>query len=52
MEEFVKQMGFESEKEFHEMVASVDLTDQIKMKKFLDWKENDGSKEGLLKVLS
>ncbi len=51
MEEFVKEMGFESEKEFHQMVASVDLTNPTKMKMFLDWKENDGTKEGLLKVI-
>lgn len=52
MEEIVKEMGFESEKEFHKMVASVELTNPIKMKLFLDWKENDGTKEGLLKIIS
>jgi hypothetical protein len=33
------------------LVASVDLTNPNKMKMFLDWKENDGTKEGLLKVI-
>lgn len=51
MEEFVKEMGFESEQEFNRMVASIDLSDSIKMVKFLDWRENDGTKEGLLKVI-
>jgi hypothetical protein len=51
MEEFVKEMGFENEKEFHKMVASVDLTNPTKMKMFLDWKESDGTKEGLLLLL-
>ena len=51
MEEIVKQMGFKSEKEFHKLVSSVDLTDTIKMQMFLQWKQNDGTKKGLLKVI-
>ena len=51
MEELVKEMGFESEEEFHAMVSSVDLTDPIKMGAFLDWKENDGTKKGLLELI-
>ena len=51
MEEIVKQLGFESEKEFHKMVSSVDLTISEKMKQFLAWRDNDGTKEGLLKIL-
>jgi hypothetical protein len=51
MEEFVKEMGFESEEEMHKMVASVDLTDPDKMQKFMNWKEADGTKEGLLYVI-
>ena len=49
MEEIVKQMGFKSEKEFHKLVSSVDLTDTINMQMFLQWKQNDGTKKGLLK---
>ena len=51
MEEVVKQMGFNSEKEFNQMVASVDLTSLNKMQKFLEWRENDGTKTGLLKII-
>lgn len=50
MEHIIKELGFESEKEFHTLVASIDLSDPIKMKDFLDWKENDGTKQGLLKL--
>jgi len=49
MDKFVKEMGFESEKEFHKMVSSVDLTKN--MKAFLNWKEEDGTKIGLEKLL-
>jgi hypothetical protein len=52
MEEFVKEMGFESVEEFHKLNASADLSDPEKMKKYLDWRENDGTKEGLLKVIA
>jgi len=48
MEEFVKEMGFESLDEFNKLVAAVDISDNKKMKSFIDWKENDGSKEGLM----
>lgn len=51
MEEIVKEMGFDSIQEFNHMVAAVDLTNQEKMKQFLDWKENDGTKKGLQKIL-
>lgn len=52
MEELVKEMGFESEKEFHELMSKPDLSDPKKMKMFLEWKYNDGTKEGLLKVIA
>ena len=51
MEELVKQMGFESVKEFHKLCATPNLSNGIVMEMFLDWKENDGTKEGLLKVI-
>jgi hypothetical protein len=51
MEDFVKEMGFESEQEMNKLVASVDLTDSNKMQKFMNWKEADGTKEGLLYVI-
>ncbi len=50
MEELVKEMGFDNEQEFHKLVSNVDITDPIKMQKFLKWKEEDGTKEGLLKL--
>lgn len=51
MEKLVKQLGFESVQEWHKLVANVpDLTDPKKLAAFEDWKENDGSKEGLLKL--
>lgn len=50
MEEIVRKMGFESEKEFHSLVASVDLSTPENMKAFKDWQNNDGTKEGILKL--
>ena len=44
-------MGFESEQEMHKLIASVDLSDPDKLQKFMDWKENDGTKKGLLHVI-
>ena len=52
MEEIVKQMGFESVEEFHKLNASADLSDSKKMEMYLEWKENDGTKKGLLKVIA
>ncbi len=50
MEELIKQMGFESMEEFHRLNASIDLSDNKKLKLYLEWKENDGTKDGLLKI--
>ena len=52
MDEFIKVLGFESEKDFHSLMASVDIYTPTNMKRFLYWKENDGTKEGLLKVIA
>lgn len=49
-EDFVRQCGFEDEKQFHSMVSNVDLSTQEKMIAFTDWQENDGTKEGLEKL--
>jgi hypothetical protein len=43
-------MGFDSEKEFHKMVSSVDLANPIKLQAFLNWRDNDGTKKGLEKI--
>lgn len=50
MEALVKQLGFESEKEFHHLVASVDLSTPEKTAAFKKWQDEDGSKGGLLKL--
>ena len=50
MEDLVKEMGFNSVQEFNHLVATVDISTPQKLKAFEDWKENDGTKEGLLKL--
>ena len=52
MEELIKILGFDSVEEFHKLNASPDLSDPKKMQMYLEWKENDGTKEGLLKVIA
>lgn len=51
MEDLVKEMGFDSLQEFNKLNVSVDLTDPIKLQNYLKWKEEDGSKNGLLKLI-
>lgn len=50
LEEIVRQKGFSSEKEFHELVAAVDLSVSENMQAFVKWRLEDGTKEGLLKL--
>lgn len=50
MEAIVKRLGFESEKEFHSLVATADLSTPEKQTAFKKWQAEDGSKEGLLKL--
>jgi len=50
MEEIVKSMGFESLAEFNKMVSDVDLSSADKIKKFKEWQNLDGTKEGLIKL--
>ena len=50
MEEMVIMMGFESLEEFNRMVSDVDLSTPDKLRNFKAWQENDGTKEGLLKL--
>lgn len=49
LEEVVKELGFESEKEFHKLVASIGF-DLMGEARFTEWQLNDGSKNGLLKI--
>jgi hypothetical protein len=50
MEGIVKKFGFESLKEFHNLIANVDLTSPEKIAKFKKWQGTDGTKTGLLKL--
>lgn len=50
LQDAVVELGFSSEAEFHRMVSSVDIRTPEKMRNFLNWKENDGTKEGLAKL--
>lgn len=50
LEEVVRQKGFASENEFHELVAAVDLATPEKVRAFKKWQLEDGTKEGLLKL--
>ena len=52
LSEAVKEFGFEDEMEFHRLVASVDISSQAKLKMFKFWQVNDGTKGGLLVVIS
>jgi hypothetical protein len=49
MEEMVKALGFNSLDEFTIMVTAVNLEKYVS--EFLDWKENDGTKIGLQRIL-
>ncbi len=51
LNETVKELGFENEKEFYKLVASVDITTTAELASFNDWKLNDGTKKGLLKLI-
>jgi len=50
LENLVKEKGFENENEFHALVAGVHLSTQEKLDAFKKWQNEDGSKEGLLKL--
>jgi len=51
MREIDKELGFESEAEMWSMVSKVDLTDPFTMQRFNEWKQKDGTKEGLVKII-
>ena len=48
----VEDLGFENEREFHHLVASVDISTPAKMGLFKHWQLDDGTKVGLLKVIA
>lgn len=49
--EVARDLGFESEEEMHRLIASVDLSSQSQFAAFLAWRDTDGTKAGLLKLL-
>ena len=51
IDEMVKELGFESEKEFNTMVASLNISTPDKYKAFRIWKDTDGSKPGLAALI-
>lgn len=51
MEDLVKELGFDSVAEYHKLVAAADISTPEKMADFQIWKNEDGSKEGLLKLI-
>jgi hypothetical protein len=52
MEEIAKIYGFDSERDFHCMVASLDLSTPDKRVEFRKWQMGDGTKTGLLKLIN
>jgi hypothetical protein len=51
MDELAKSLGFESEKEMFQLVCRIDLSSPIKVARFQQWKNEDGTKFGLLKAI-
>ena len=45
-----QELGFADAREFHSMVAAVDITTPEKRRAFALWQEDDGTKEGLSKL--
>ena len=43
-------MGFKDEKEFHKLIANVDISTTEKNIKFKHWQFHDGTKKGVLKL--
>jgi hypothetical protein len=52
MENLAKQYGFNSRAELDNMVTMVDLTTAEKLHAFNQWRENDGTKAGLVRLLN
>ncbi len=51
IDELVKQMGFASGKEFFKMVSDADISTPDKLAEFQKWKDEDGTKQGLEKLV-
>ena len=52
MNDLAKALGFKSADEMHRLIASADLASEGAIQRFQDWKQNDGTKAGLLKLQS
>jgi hypothetical protein len=50
VENAAKAAGFSDAREMFHFVASVPLSDQANIAKFVEWKKNDGTKDGLIKA--
>jgi hypothetical protein len=50
LDEAAKECGFENAQDLHRCVAHLPLTDPIVRERFEQWKEADGTKDGLLKL--
>lgn len=51
LESFAHRKGFESIAQLNAMVAKIDLEQPLIMMEFVEWRENDGSKTGLERIL-
>lgn len=52
IDEEVKALGFDGEEDFFLLLGKVKLTDCRTLKKFLEWEHLNGTKKGLLKLLT
>ena len=50
LNEIVQEMGFKDEKEFHKLIARIDISTPEKNTKFRHWQFHNGTKGGLLKL--
>ena len=50
LEQLVKECGFENEKEFYKLIASIDISTVDKQIAFKKWQEEDGTKAGLAQL--
>lgn len=46
----LKELGFDSQQDFNSRLVSVDVSTPEKMAAFRKWQNDDGTKEGLLKL--
>lgn len=51
LNELVKQLGFIDVKEFFSMVSKADISTPDKLAEFQNWKDADGTKQGLEKII-